>query len=86
MRNSGTYELEELVSDIDGSTAYRIADPDTAGSWERAKRVPSADIQWTCEDDDESDDLEISITATALAILVSRAGSHCPGCPGECGR
>lgn len=82
MRNPGTYELQELTSDIDGSTAYRIADPDTAGSWERAQRVPSADIQWSAETDDESDDLELSITATALVILVERAGRHCPSCEG----
>lgn len=86
MRNSGNYSLEELTSDIDGSHAYRVTDPDTAGSWERAMIEPSADIQWCAVDDDESDDLDLSITADALAILVRRGGVHCAGCPGECGR
>ena len=83
MRNSGDYSLEELVSDIDGSHAYRVTDPDTAGSWERAMIEPDTDIQWCAVDDDESDDLEISITAEALAILVARGRAHCPGSTGE---
>jgi hypothetical protein len=36
--------------------------------------------------DDDPDDLELSITPEALAILVTRARAHCPGCSGECGR
>lgn len=86
MRNSGDYSLEELVSDIDGSHAYRVTDPDTAGSWERAQVVPDSDIQWTCEPDDESDDLDFAMTAETLAILVRRGAAHCAGCPGACGR
>lgn len=86
MRKPGTYQLEELVSDIDGSTAYRIPDPDTAGSWERAQVEPDTGITWVAVDDDGPDDLEIGISPETLAILVNRGRVHCLGCTGECDR
>lgn len=84
MRNSGNYSLDELTSTVDGSLAYRVANPDIGGSWERAQEIPSADIQWECAPDDESDDhdLEVSLTLPAYASLVARARTHCPSCEG----
>lgn len=84
MRNSGNYSLDELTSTVDGSKAYRVANPDIGGSWERAQLEPSADIQWECGPDDESDDhdLEVTLSLVAYASLVSRARTHCAGCHG----
>lgn len=87
-REPGTYALDELVSDIDGSTAFQVR-PDlvnnlVADSWESATGDLDTGIVWTCEPDD--DDLDIAITPDALAALVRRARAHCAGCPGGCDR
>lgn len=82
MRNSGNYTLEELVSDIDGSNAYRVVDPDTAGSWERAQIEPACDLEWVAGPDDDSDDLDIGMTLDAYGALVAKGRTHCPSCEG----
>lgn len=81
MRKAGNYSLTELTSTVDGHTAFVVTDPDSAGSWERAQVVPSADIQWTADDHD-ADDLELEITVTAFASLVAKGREHCPSCTG----
>jgi hypothetical protein len=92
MRKPGTYDLAELVSDTDGSLAYRMhADDQTeviAGSWEAAQVDLDPKIEWVMEDDEDQslDDPEISMTVEAYARLVSRARRHCEGCSVECGR
>lgn len=89
MRESGVYRLEELMSDTDGSLAYRYQDAAVSsaisGSWEAANVDLDPDIEWTC-DDLEDDDLEVSMTVEAYARLVSRARRHCEGCSVECSR
>ena len=84
MRDSGIYSLDELTSTVDGSKAYRVANPDIGGSWERAQIAPDPAITWECGPDDESDDhdLEVSVTLAAYASLVARARTHCPNCEG----
>jgi hypothetical protein len=89
MRESGNYTLEELVSDIDGSEAYRFSD-DTVSellgdSWSSAQEVPNPAIQWTVDDCDHEDD-DLAISLEAYALLVNRGRAHCEGCAGDCGR
>lgn len=89
MRKPGTYSLEELTGDIDGTTAYQLAYPERqaalANSWEYAQQS-GADVEWVAEPDDDSDDAEIAMTLDAYALLVSRANTHCACCAGECDR
>lgn len=84
MREPGNYPLDELISDIDGSTAYRVrpdlANDAMADSWDAALIEPDPGIEWTV--DDEPDDLEISLTVEAYARLVRWAavGRRYAGC------
>lgn len=86
MRNSGVYDFEELLSVVDGSNAYRFGAEQVDHAAAESRNTPDdgPEMTWTVEDDE--DDLEFSITPTALASLVNRARAHCPGCPGTCGR
>jgi len=87
MRESGIYSFEELVSDVDGSEAFRWGADSVrtsmAESWD-ASQESGPEMAWSVEDDD--DDLELSITPRALAVLVTRGRTHCEGCAGTCGR
>lgn len=89
MRKSGTYSLEELISDVDGSEAYRFSDETVSSvagnSWEGAQEVPNPAITWTVEDCDHEDD-DLAISLEAYAVLLERARRHCEGCSGTCGR
>lgn len=88
MREGIWQGFEELTFDRDGSTGYRFnssaADLAAAESGDLAERETGRAVEWTCDAD--SDDLELSITPEALANLVARARTHCPGCDGQCGR
>lgn len=91
-RESGTYPLRELTSDIDGSQAFETtpefrADA-MAGSWDMATAEIDESIMWTCDDLDD-DDLDISITPDLLALLWTKARAYdrimavcgqCEGC------
>lgn len=85
MRESGRYMLEELISDIDGSEAYRFTADTVSGaagnSWEGAQDEPNPAIQWTVDDCDHEDD-DLAISVEAYALLVSRARTCCEACPG----
>lgn len=89
MRESGVYGLEELISDVDGSDAYRYSEGAVsgmaAGSWANAQVEPDPGITWVADDLDD-DDLDICITREAWAIFYARTRAHCEGCSGECGR
>lgn len=91
MRESGIYGLEDLISDVDGSQAYRPTEHAVtelaAESWEMQGWHPAREeITWVCEDDLEDDDLDICITREAWAVFYARTRAHCEGCSGECGR
>ena len=79
-RESGTYPLEELVSDIDGTTAFRPTEEFShsamAGSWDMANADIDESIMWTCDDLDDDDDLDIAITPDLLAVLWSKARAY----------
>ena len=87
MRDSGVYAFEELLSDVDGSQAFRFGASAVDHAATESAGMPEETgpgMVWTCEPDD--DDLEFSITPAALASLVNRARTHCVDCAGTCGR
>lgn len=73
--------VSEYVDDDGRHNGFRVDVPG-AGSWEAASVVPDGDLEWTCEPDDGSDDLEVALTLEAYALLVVRARTHCPSCDG----
>lgn len=79
----GTHPLviSEYVDDRGMHNGYRVDYCET-GSWESATQNIPDDLEWTCEPDDGSDDLEIGLTLEAYASLVVRARAHCPSCEG----
>lgn len=85
MRESGVYPFEELVSDVDGSAAFRWSDDQVNfAAAHSGDQEEGPEMVWSVEDDE--DDLEMSITPRALAVLVNRGRAHCAGCAGACGR
>jgi hypothetical protein len=81
MRESGTYALEELVSDIDGSTAYQYSDAAVnkaiSGSWQAAQTEVDPGIEWIVDDLDDGDlDTDISVSPALLAYLWSKAREY----------
>ena len=87
MREGIWQGIETLVSDIDGSEAFRLDDhavSECAADSGDLAAEESPGMVWDVEEDD--DDLEFSITAPALAVLVARGRRHCEGCAGTCGR
>lgn len=81
MRESGVYSFEELVSDVDGSAAFRWSDDQAAyAAAHSGDQAEGPEMTWSVEDDD--DDLELSITPRALAVLMryARIGRHYTGC------
>lgn len=79
-RESGTYPLEELTSDIDGSQAFRTSaefqGSAIAGSWDMANAELDESIMWSVEDLDDDDDLDVAISPELLAILWSKARAY----------
>ena len=80
---NGTHPLvvSEYVDDNGAHNGFRIDYRET-GSWESATAEIPDDLEWTCEPDDESDDLEVALTLEAYATLVVRARTHCQCCEG----
>lgn len=80
MRESGTYALEELISDIDGSTAYQYSgdavDLALSGSWEASQADVDPGIEWVIDDLGEEDDLDIAVSPALLAHLWSKARAY----------
>lgn len=78
MREPGVYGLEELISDVDGSEAYRpmaeAVSEWAGGSWEMQGWHPAREeITWVCEEDLDDDDLDIAMTLEAYAHLMGLA-------------
>lgn len=73
--------LIEYVSDTGTPNGYRYDLPGS-GSWDVANSEPATDMTWEVGPDDDTDDLEISLTLPAYADLVSRARAHCVACEG----
>ena len=81
MRESGTYTLDELTFDIDGSRAYRypntVVSSALSGSWEASQEELDPDIQWVMEDElDALPDDEIGISPALLAQLWRKAQAY----------
>lgn len=55
-----------------------------ADSWESANTVVGTDIEWTIEEDGDTEDgSEVTMTIHAYAALVRRARAHCEACVGD---
>lgn len=89
MRESGTYRLEELVSDLDGTYAYQVPADDQAvaigGSWDMATADVDHVVDWAVDDHEDGDDLEVSMSVDLYARImrlaaIGREYSGCSGC------
>jgi hypothetical protein len=85
MRDPGTYGLEELISDVDGSEAYRYSDQVVSGlaggSWAASQVEPDPDIEWVAVDGDDPDtDVAMSLELYRRLLTDAAVGRKYAGC------
>lgn len=78
--------LVEHLSDFGSHNGYSYTEVSegAANSWESANTVVGSDIEWTIEEDGDTEDgTEVTMTIHAYAALVRRARAHCEACVGD---
>jgi len=67
--------LADVLAD-DGTVGFEHERVPGAGSWEAAAVEPSGSVEWTCGDDDEAEEMEISVPVGRFAELVDKARKY----------